>query len=305
MSGHRALRVATRGSALARAQTDAVSRWLAENTGVAVEPVVVETSGDRRLDAEIWQLGGRGVFVKEVEAAVLDGTADFAVHSAKDLPSGEEVDGLTVAAFPRREDPRDALVGATLEGLPVGGLVGTGSVRRRAQLAWHRPDLTFGGLRGNIDTRLEKLRSFDAVVVAAAALQRLGRVPDRCEVLEPATMVPQVGQGALAVQCRAGDEATAHLLAGIDHGPTRSAVVAERAWLRHIGGGCDRPVGAHATIDDEGVLSLTSLIATGDGRIVLRHSDSGTDPVELGTRVARHLLEEAGASLLVDELTPS
>jgi len=302
---HASLRVATRGSALARAQADAVATWLGTTADVRVEPVVVETAGDRRLDAQIWELGARGVFVKEVEAAVLDGRADFAVHSAKDLPSSDEVPELVIAAFPRRGDPRDALVGSTLEGLPVGGLVGTGSVRRRSQLAWHRPDLTFGGLRGNIDSRLEKLAGFDAIVVAAAALRRLGRVPDRCEVLEPTTMVPQVGQGALAVQCRADDDATRQLLAGIDDRATRSAVETERAWLREIGGGCDRPVGAHATIDGHGRISLVAVLATGDGRIVLRHSDSGSDPTELGRRSARFLLDRAGGATLIEELAPA
>jgi len=282
-----------------------VAEWLSRNAGVAVEPVVVETGGDRRLDAQIWELGTRGVFVKEVEAAVLDGRADFAVHSAKDLPSSDEVADLTIAAFPRRGDPRDTLVGSTLDGLPVGGLVGTGSVRRRAQLAWQRPDLTFGGLRGNIDSRLAKLGRFDAVMVAAAALHRLGRVPDRYEALEPDTMVPQVGQGALAVQCRADDDATRAILVGLDDAATRSAVEAERAWLREIGGGCDRPVGAHAVVDGKGAVTLTALLATGDGRIVLRHCDSGTDPDELGARVARYLLDSAGGSMLIEELSPA
>src|SRR5688572_1479363 len=167
------LRAATRGSALARWQTDHVIALL----GVEVEVVVISTEGDRRTDVPIEAIGGRGVFVKEVQAAVLDGRADFAVHSAKDLPSSAELqpDGLTIGCVPERGDPRDSLVGSTLDGLPTGGLVATGSVRRRAQLANLRPDLSFAGLRGNIDTRLAKGKDFDAIVMAAAALQRLGK----------------------------------------------------------------------------------------------------------------------------------
>src|SRR2546423_6101452 len=175
------MRAATRASALARLQTDLVAAALGE----PVEPVVVQTMGDRRTDVAIWEMGGQGVFVKEVQAAVLDGRADFAVHSAKDLPPSSP-EGLVIAAFTERDDPRDALVGSTLEGLPVGGRVGTGSVRRRAQLAWARPDLTFGGLRGNIDTPLAQAAGFDAIVVAAAAPRRLGRPHVIHEGLDPA-----------------------------------------------------------------------------------------------------------------------
>ena len=185
------LRAATRGSPLALWQ---------------VEPVVVETSGDIVLDRPIWEIGGKGVFVKEVQAAVLDGRADFAVHSAKDLPS-VEVPGLVLACVPERGEPRDALVGSTLADLPTGALVATGSVRRRSQLAWLRPDLTFTGLRGNIATRLAKAPDFGAIVMAAAALERLGLADRAAEVLEPDVMLPQVGQGALAIECRANDAA--------------------------------------------------------------------------------------------------
>src|SRR5437764_9936885 len=226
------LRAATRASALARLQTDLVAVALDE----PVEPVVVQTLGDKRTDVAIWEMGGQGVFVKEVQAAVLDGGADFAVPSAKALPS-ESPEGLVIAAIPEREDPRDALVGSTLEGLPVGARVGTGSVRRRAQLAWARPDLTFAGLRGHIDTRLSKASEFDAIVVAAAALKRLERTFVIDEVLDPAVVLPQVGQGALAVECRADDVKTRERLMAIDHGPSRQAVEAERAFLREIGEG--------------------------------------------------------------------
>jgi hydroxymethylbilane synthase len=295
VSGRR-LRVATRGSTLARIQTDHVIRLLGE--GVEVEPVVVETLGDRRADAPIWRLGGQGVFVKEVQAAVLDGRADLAVHSAKDLPSAP-AGGLVIAAVPEREDPRDALVGAALDDLPPGGRVATGSVRRRAQLAWLRPDLTFAGLRGNIETRLAKAAGHDAVVVAAAALRRLGRDDAAAQVLDTEILVPQVGQGALAVECRTDDGEVRDLLAIADHPPSARAVAAERAYLAEVGGGCDLPVGAHATIDEEGVVRLTGLLAAPDGRVMLRHTASGEDGEALGRAVARHLLDEAGGAHLL------
>ena len=291
------LRAATRASALARLQTDLVSVALDE----PVEPVVVQTTGDQRTDVAIGEMGGQGVFVKEVQAAVLDGRADFAVHSAKDLPSASP-DGLVIGAVPERDDPRDALVGSTLDGLPVGARVGTGSVRRRAQLAWARPDLTFAGLRGNIDTRLAKASEFDAVVMAAAALRRLGKTFAIDEVLDPLVVLPQVGQGALAVECRADDVELRQRLAAIEHGPSRQALEAERAYLREIGEGCQLPVGALATVDADGRMTLTGMIATLDGHTLLRHSDVGDDPVTLGRSVARHLLDDGGATALLSEV---
>lgn len=291
------LRAATRGSTLARAQTDLV----AEILGIEVQTVVVDTQGDRRTDVPIWELGGRGVFVKEVQAAVLEGRADFAVHSAKDLPSSTP-EGLMIATVPERADARDALVGQRFDSLPPGALVATGSVRRRAQLAWLRPDLTFAGLRGNMETRLSKAGGFAAIVVAAAALDRLGRTADVAEILPAGMMVPQVGQGALAIECRADDDDTRAALAAIEHGPSRRAVDAERAWLAEVGGGCDLPVGAHATVDPDGHITLTAMIGTADGRVVLRATDEGDDPGELGRRVARHLLDDAGGSTLLADL---
>ncbi len=290
------LRAATRGSRLARLQTDLVAEML----GIEVRTVVVDTQGDRQTDVPIWELGGRGVFVKEVQAAVLAGRADFAVHSAKDLPSSTP-EGLTLASVPERGDPRDALVGERFDALPPGARIGTGSVRRRAQLAWLRPDLTFGGLRGNMETRLSKAEGFAAIVVAAAALDRLGRSSEVTEMLGVEVMVPQVGQGALAIECRAGDDDTLAALSAIEHEPSRRAVDTERAWLAEVGGGCDLPVGAHATVDPSGRITLTAMVGTPDGRVMLRDTDEGDDPVDLGQRLARHLLDDAGgASLLAD-----
>jgi hydroxymethylbilane synthase len=289
-----ALRAATRASALARVQTDLVAALLGED----VEPVVVQTTGDRRADVPIWEIGGQGVFVKEVQAAVLDGRADIAVHSAKDLPS-READGLVIGAIPERDDSRDALVGSTLEGLPVGARVGTGSVRRRAQLAWYRPDLTFAGLRGNVDTRLAKAAEFHAIVVAAAALRRLGRGQAIAETLDPAIVLPQVGQGALAVECRADDAGVRRRLAEIDHTPSRLMVEAERAYLREIGEGCELPVGALARITHEGGVILDAMIASLDGHRLLRDRAEGDDPEEVGRRLARRLLDEGGGADLL------
>lgn len=292
------MRAATRGSALARWQTSVVLEAL----GGGGSAVVVETTGDRVADVPIHQIGGRGVFVKEVQAAVLDGRADIAVHSAKDLTSGV-VDGLVIAAFLERGNPFDALVGCTLAALPPGGVIGTGSVRRRAQLSHLRPDLTFADLRGNIDTRLAKSSGFDAVVMAAAALERLGYEDRIAEVLDAAVMLPQVAQGALAVECRADDVAALSALDAIDHAPTRLAVTAERAFLAELGGGCDLPVGAYGVVDDEGSVRLTGLLASLDGRIVIRETRVGVDPVALGAEVARHLLDDAGgAELLFGDL---
>jgi hydroxymethylbilane synthase len=287
------LRAATRGSALARWQTDHVAALLAEaaasqGLAVVVEPVVVETSADRRLDIPIWEMGGKGVFVKEVQAAVLEGRADFAVHSAKDLPSTTP-DGLALAAVPQRADPRDVLVGSRLEELAPGAQVATGSVRRRVQLAWLRPDLTFTGLRGNIATRLARAADHDAIVMAAAALDRLGLSGHVAEVLEPSVLLPQVGQGALAVECRTRDFATRNLLTALEHGPSRRAVDAERGFLAELGGDCDLPAGAYATIGDDGRVQLETLLATTDGATVVRDRRVGDDGVALGRDAASHL----------------
>ena len=294
-----ALRAATRGSALARRQTSIVAGLLAETCGVATEPLIVSTTGDRRPDEPIHAMGGKGVFVKEVQAAVLDGRADIAVHSAKDLPSSTP-GGLVLAAVPRRGDPRDALVGCRLAELPAGATVATGSVRRKAQLAWARPDLAFAELRGNIATRLNKAATFDAIVMAAVALQRLGLEPDVLDVLEPDVFVPQVGQGAIAVECRADDRAVLETLLAVEHGPSRRAVDAERAFLAELGGDCSLPAGAHASTGRDGSLELTGLLASLDGRTLIRDTRRGRDPETLGRAVAWHLLDNCGGRTLLE-----
>jgi hydroxymethylbilane synthase len=244
-------------------------------------------------------MGGTGVFVKEVQEAVLDGRADLAVHSAKDLPASDTPVGLVLAAVPERIDPRDALVGASLAALPAGARVATGSVRRRAQLAALRPDLTFAELRGNVPTRVARASEFDAVVVAAAALARLG-LDDRVdEYLEPTVMVPQVAQGALAVECRTDDDETRARLMAIDDPTAHATVDAERAFLAELGGGCDLPCGALARVDGDDVV-VDALLASPDGHVVLRTSARESDPRRAGRAAAEELLTHGGRALLED-----
>ena len=298
-----ALRLATRSSPLALVQVDLVTAALA---GLAASPISraetlsMETLGDRRSDVPIHAIGGRGVFAKEVDEAVLSGAADASVHSAKDLPA-KLADGLVIAAFLPRADPRDALVGLTLAELPVGGLVASGSVRRRAQLAWLRPDLRFAELRGNMATRLAKLPPGGSVVVAMAALERLGWADSAAQVLSPAEMLPQVGQGAVAVCCRRGDDRVLEQLQAIDDLSTRAEVEAERSWLRAVGGGCDAPVAAHARAGAGGELRLEAMIATLDGHAMVRQAMSGTDAEALGQALAARLLDDCGGRSLLAE----
>lgn len=292
----RKLRAATRGSPLAIWQTEhVIDRLRAVDPEVIVDVVLVDTHGDRRLDVPIWELGGKGVFAKEVQATVLDGEADLAVHSAKDLPS-TSVPGLVLAAVPERGDPRDALVGATLAALPDGAEVATGSLRRQVELRRHRPDLRFVSLRGNMQTRLAKAADHHAVVVAATALDRLGLADQIAERLSTDTMLPQVAQGALAVECREGDDELRALLARIEHGPTRRCVDAERAFLEELGGDCSLPAAAHAVLQGD-ELHIRGFLASPDGQVMHRHAVSGADP-SLGAEVARHLLERGGPGFL-------
>jgi hydroxymethylbilane synthase len=299
------LRAATRGSALALWQTDHVAALLAavgreRGIEVTVEKVIVETVADARLDIPIWEMGGKGVFVKEVQAAVLDGRADLAVHSAKDLPSATPP-GLVLACVPERADPRDALVGTPLDELPTGATVATGSVRRRAQLAWLRPDLSFCDLRGNMATRLERAAQVDAGVMAMAALERLGLAGRVADVLDPGTLLPQVGQGALAVECRADDEEVLGLLRAVDHATVHDEVTAERAFLAALGGGCTLPLGALAVHRGAGAeMAIEGMLASRDGRIMLRRRLTGQDPEKLGRQLALELLDDCGGRSLDD-----
>ncbi len=265
----------------------------ARDPGIEIEFVSMDTTADQRLDIAISDLGGKGAFSKEVQQLVQSGQADLAVHSAKDLQAQTPA-GLELAAFPVRGDIRDCLVGCRLVDLPEGAIVATGSNRRRVQLAALRPDLVFQGLRGNIATRLGQLDQFSAMVMATTALERLGTQPEVVDIIEPDVMIPQVGQGALAVECRAGDHAVLDLLHTIDQPDIRSTVSAERAFLVELGGDCTMPAGANAWIDGSGRLRLRAMLASADERTVERielgPADADpTDPTSLGSLAARRL----------------
>ena len=275
------VRIATRSSDQARTQAMSVADALgAAHTGLEVELVFVDTTGDRRQDVPLHTMGGQGVFVKEVQAAVLDGRADLAVHSAKDLPSAS-ADGLVIGAYGARRDPRDVLVGESLDTLVVGATVATGSVRRRAQLSRLRPDLDFVELRGNIPTRLSKVPTGGSIVMAAAALEILGWTDRVAQYLDVDTMIPAVGQGTVAIEARTDDSRVLELLAAIDHVRSRVAVERERAFLAELGSGCSLPVGA---FDD------------GDTMRVFLASDDGTRHhvavVDTGATAAQSVLLE-------------
>jgi hydroxymethylbilane synthase len=291
-------RLATRGSPLARRQTESVADGLrASHPGIEIEVVEVRTRGDADVSSSLDRIGGQGVFVGEVEAAVRDGRADAAVHSAKDLPSTMDRH-LVIAAVPARADPRDGLVGCALADLPAGGVVGTGSARRRAQLAWLRPDLVFTDVRGNMARRVSIGESdhVHAVAVAVAAMDRLGWSQRLADVLDPVVMLPQAGQGALAVQCRADDDLARRLLTPLDDPAAHRAVRAERAVLAELGGSCTVPVAAwaEALTEPAGALRVQGLVASGDGRIVVRVEETGHEPEAVGAAVARALLVEGG-----------
>jgi hydroxymethylbilane synthase len=294
------MRLATRGSPLALEQARRVAERLARlEPPVDAVIVVTETRGDRDADRPIRFLGRDGVFAAEVEVAVLERRADIAVHSAKDLPSAAPLEGLVLAATPERVDARDALVGNTLEDLPPGALVATGSTRRRAQLAWLRPDLGFIELRGNIATRLEKAPKNGAAVVAHAALIRLGLGDRADEVLSTDVVLPQVGQGALALRCRTDDEAAREICSAIDDPLVHRAIEAERAFLARLGGGCDAPVGAFASCPDPTApIRLEAFVARDDGHALVRGALAGVDPVALGGALADELLERGGRCLI-------
>lgn len=291
------LRLATRRSPLAQAQAELVREQLSAR-GVSATLVFIETEGDRNLDTPLRELGGQGVFAVGVQAALLDGRADVAVHSAKDLPS-ETPDGLLLACVPERRSATDVLVGRSLAGLGPGATVATGSPRRRALLLERRPDLNIVELRGNMATRLAKAGhdGVDAIVTATAALSRLERQDLIAEELDAAWFVPQVGQGAIALECRRDDGETQGLLVALDDAAAHRTLDAERAFLRELGAGCSIPVGAHATMAGDEV-HLRGVMVAFDGSSSVRGELNGHDADAVGAALARQLRDvNGGASL--------
>jgi hydroxymethylbilane synthase len=298
--------VGTRGSALARWQTDwAITRLQMAWPGLACSVRCYATVGDRTLDKPLPEIGGKGLFTEELANALRAGEIDLAVHSLKDLPISDGP-GLTLGAICERGEAHDALIsrdGRTLATLPAGARVGTSSLRRAAQVLAVRPDLTVLPLRGNVDTRVRKALNgeYDAIVLAAAGVLRLSLAGHISEVLPFATMLPAPGQGALAAQCRAEDSSTRGLLAALDHAASRAAVTAERAFLQALGGGCAAPVAAYAEFPSpkgsEG--NLAGLVASPDGRRVIRVSAAGRDPDALGAQVAQQALEAGAGEVLL------
>lgn len=294
--------IGSRGSALALWQADWTRHHLAAD-GNEVEIRVIRTSGDRMIHAPLQASGVKGLFVKEIEEALLDGSIDVAVHSLKDLPA-EQPAGLTIAAVPAREDARDALVsrgGIAFDSLPAGARLGTSSVRRQSQLCNLRPELEVVPMRGNVDTRLRKLDEgqCDALVLAAAGLIRLGFEHKIVELFSADRLCPAVGQGALAIETRATDEPIRQAVARLDDRVTHRAVRAERSLLLGLGGGCSVPIAAHATASGED-LSMMGVVASPDGKRLIRASTSGSlsDPEGLGSVLARQLLSLGAREIL-------
>ena len=294
------LRIGSRGSQLALWQSNHISALLRQR-GHHVQIQVIKTTGDKITEVALSQVGTKGMFTKEIEEALAASTVDLAVHSLKDLPT-ELPAGFRLAAIPKRESPVDALLSVRygrLADLPQGARVGTSSLRRQAQLKAVRPDLEIVSLRGNVDTRLRKLQEgeFDAIVLAAAGLNRLGRTEMVRELISIETMCPAAGQGALGIEARADDAATLEALRFLDDADARATTLCERALLNALGGGCQVPIGAHAERTGN-ELKLTAVAARPDGSKLLRESRLGADPEKLGVAVGRTLLERGADQIL-------
>ncbi len=302
----RLIRIGARKSALSIRQSKWVKDRLVElHPGIEVELVKITTRGDKILDSPLAVIGGKGLFVKEIEEALTEARADIAVHSMKDMPA-ELPAGLIIGAVPKREDPFDALVGKgdTLAQLRQGARVGTSSLRRRAQLKYLRPDLTIEPLRGNVDTRLRKLDEgkYDAIVLAVAGLVRMGLDNRVVEHLCPPDFLPAVGQGALALEIREDDDLTRELIAPIEDTTTRAVTSAERAFLAELQGGCQVPIAAYASVDGDS-MHLAGMVADIDGSIMIKDDIEGKpqEAENLGRELARRLLD-AGAAQILDEI---
>ncbi len=291
--------VATRPSLLAYTQTQQTVQLLRDkNPDCEFEIIKISTHGDKVTDKPLTEFGGTGVFVKELENAILEGRADFAIHSLKDVPSIQPNE-LVLATFPKREDPRDVLLirnGLSLQELKEDCIIGTGSPRRIVQLAELKPNAKFTELRGNIDTRIQKLENgeYDAIVLAAAGLHRLGKTLDTKAFVATDICLPAIGQGAIAIECRAADTETITLLRSINHPDTETAIIAERSYMKTIGGGCKFPLGAYATIR-ENIVTLEVMIGNHHTQQIIRMSDKA--PVvaaeRLGNQLAERMIQEA------------
>ncbi|SDZ04982.1 hydroxymethylbilane synthase [Evansella caseinilytica] len=299
--------VGSRKSKLAMTQTKWVVdklRALGGDYEFEIEEIV--TKGDKILDVTLSKVGGKGLFVKEIEQAMFDKDIDIAVHSMKDMPA-EVAPGLTIGAVPKRVDPRDALIsnsGLGLMALPSGSIVGTSSLRRSAQVLARRSDLKIKWIRGNIDTRINKCRSgeYDAIILAAAGLERVGWTKDTVtEFLDPEISLPAVGQGALAIECREDDHDVRRLLSAINDSDTERTVAAERSFLHTVEGGCQIPVGGYATLVENNQILLTAIIASPDGNKIFRETVVGDDPLRIGKEAAENMLA-AGAKELLDQV---
>jgi len=303
----RHLRIGTRGSLLAKWQAEFVRKQLFAGAGVEAEIVIIKTSGDKLQGAPLSQIGGKGIFIKELEEALLEETIDLAVHSVKDVPT-DTPSRLMFPAVCRREDVRDCLVGAngaTLASLRTGARVGTGSLRRQAQLRHLRPDLDVRDLRGNVDTRLRKVESgeYEAVMLSKAGLDRLGWSARITETMSPEVFLPAVGQGAIALECRLRDTEAAELVGGLDDAESRTAIIAERSLLSALHGGCQVPLGAWARIE-RGELVMEACVCSIDGvqYIKQRATAAPEQAAELGGHMAT-LLMEAGAQSILEEVS--
>ena len=300
----RILRIGTRGSMLAKWQAESVRKRLFAAAGVEAEIVIIKTAGDKLQHIPLTAIGGKGIFIKELEEALLEETIDLAVHSVKDIPT-DTPSRLSFPAVCRRDDVRDCLVGATLASLRQGARVGTGSLRRQAQLLHLRPDLDIRDLRGNVDTRLRKVESgeYEAIMLSKAGLDRLGLSQRISEVLSPEVCMPAVGQGAIAVECRLKDTEAADILAPLDDGETRTAIIAERALLGALEGGCQVPLGAWARIE-RGELVIEACVCSADGVQYVKQRATATpdQAAQLGEHMARMLIE-AGAQAILEEVS--